>query len=92
LEIGKDGLAKSLIAIHSPKKLYAFINYPSLVIRYQTSAAWPPKQGLSRSERGDSETGESASLLVRESGSEAPAWLAKRSPAILPASVFISAI
>jgi hypothetical protein len=39
------------------------------------------QQGRSRSERGDSETGESASFLVRESDSEAPAWLAKCSPA-----------
>jgi hypothetical protein len=32
----------------------------------------------------DSETGASASSLARESESEAPAWLAKRSPALLP--------
>jgi len=42
-----------------------------------------PKQGRSRSERSDSETGESASLLARESGSEAPAWPAQASPMLL---------
>jgi hypothetical protein len=36
------------------------------------------------------EPGESASLLARESDSEAPSWLAKRSPAFLSLSAFIS--
>jgi hypothetical protein len=81
LEIGKDGLAKSLIAIHSPKTLYAFINHPLFAIR----PLWHGRQSrVARAARGAiPETGESASLLVRESGSQAPAWLAKRSPAIL---------
>jgi len=40
--------------------------------------------GPSAEQMGDSETGESANLLVRESGAEAPAWPAKRSPAEYP--------
>jgi hypothetical protein len=42
------------------------------------------KAGPLAEREGDSETGESASLLVRESDSEAPAWLGKRSPADYP--------
>jgi hypothetical protein len=41
---------------------------------------------------GISEAGESESLLARESDSEAPAWLAKHSPAEALPSVLISAI
>jgi hypothetical protein len=63
-------------------------------IRFANDQLWPRMEIEDRNVRsalgaagpfaervGDSETGESASLLASEYDSEAPAWLAKRSPA-----------
>ena len=58
--------------------------------RSATNLYLPKRGALSRAagpsaeQMGDSETGESANLLVSETGAEAPAWLAKRSPADYP--------
>jgi hypothetical protein len=55
-------------------------------------SAYAASAGILAERVSDSETGESPSLLARESDSEAPAWLAKRSPASTSLSVSIGVI